>query len=106
LETFWEGHKNSDIGVSENAFELMKVFIMILGSHEEHVRNFWDQPMAPTLGTTFRNFGFTLCIGCNIQLTSIMSVAYPNVAIACVYCATSDSWVDRPFEAHESTGHG
>jgi hypothetical protein len=35
-----------------------------------------------------------------------MSVAYPNVAIACVYCATSDSWVDgRPFEAHESTGH-
>jgi hypothetical protein len=70
--------------------------------------------MVGTFGTTYgtnignniRNFGFTLCIGCNIQLTSIVSVAYPNVAIACVYCAISDSSVDHPFEAHESTGHG
>jgi hypothetical protein len=38
----WEGRKNSDIGVSEKAFQLMKVFIVILGSHEEHGRNFWD----------------------------------------------------------------
>ncbi len=71
METFQEGHENSNIGVSEKAFELMKVFIVILGSHEEHGRNFWDKPMAPTLGTTLGTLGSHYALGATSNLRAL-----------------------------------
>jgi hypothetical protein len=70
---FWEGHKNSDIGVSEKAFELMKVFIVILGSHEEHGRNlfFGDHLWAPTLGTTLGTLGSHYALGATSNLRAL-----------------------------------